>query len=73
MKKFLFGKRIIGLLFLYYLCRMGAETYDGIMEKSGNRSGKFRGTFLRSDLWCENCFWNMESMELMNTTGFSAI
>ena len=55
-----FYKRILSekdyrLLFLYYFCRMGAETCD-IYEKRGIGREIFRDTFYDLTLWCENCF-----------------
>ena len=43
------------LVFLYYLCRMGAETYDAY-EKRGISREIFRDTFYDLTFWCENCF-----------------
>ena len=43
------------MLFLYYLCRMGAETYDAY-EKRGISREIFRDTFYDLTFWCENCF-----------------
>ena len=54
MKKF-FWKRIIGLCFCNYLCRMGAETYDAY-EKRGISREIFRDTFYDLTFWCEKLF-----------------
>ena len=56
----LFYKKILlekdyRLVFLYYLCRMGAETYDAY-EKRGISREIFRDTFYDLTFWCENCF-----------------
>lgn len=56
----LFYKKILlekdyRLVFLYYLCRMGAETYD-TYEKRGISREIFRDTFYDLTFWCENCF-----------------
>ena len=45
-----------------------------MLMKSGESAGKFSGTlFTIWPIGVKTVFWNMECMELMNTTGFSAI
>ena len=51
------------LVFLYYLCRMGAETYDAY-EKRGISREIFRDTFYDLTFWCENCFPPYEAYHL---------
>lgn len=59
-KRDTFYKKILSekdyrLLFLYYFCRMGAETYE-VYVKGGPGRKIFRDTFYDLTLWCENCF-----------------